>query len=62
LVLIALFSLGGEVIHGFATALIIGVVVGTYSSVFVASASALALGVSREDLLPPSLDEDEQKA
>lgn len=62
LVLIALFSLGGEVIHGFATALIIGVVVGTYSSVFVASASALTLGVSREDLLPPTLDEDEQKA
>ncbi|MDX1496865.1 MAG: protein translocase subunit SecF [Salinisphaeraceae bacterium] len=62
LVLIALFTLGGEVIHGFATALIIGVIVGTYSSVFVASASALGLGVSREDLLPPSLDEDEQKA
>ena len=62
LVLIALFSLGGEVIHGFATALIVGVVVGTYSSVFVASATALSLGVTREDLLPPKLDEDEQKA
>ena len=62
LVLIALFLLGGEVIHGFATALIAGVVVGTYSSIFVASASALGLGVTREDLLPPKLDEDEQKA
>lgn len=62
LVLIALFSLGGEVIHGFATALIVGVVVGTYSSVFVASATALGLGVTREDLLPPKLDEDEQNA
>ncbi len=62
LVLIALFLLGGEVIHGFATALIIGVIVGTYSSVFVASATALALGVTREDLLPPKLDEDEQQA
>ncbi len=61
LVLIALFSLGGEVIHGFATALIVGVVVGTYSSVFVASATALGLGVTREDLLPPKLDEDEEK-
>jgi preprotein translocase subunit SecF len=52
LVLIALFVLGGELIRGFATALIVGVVIGTYSSVYVASVSALALGVSRSDLLP----------
>jgi preprotein translocase subunit SecF len=51
-VLIALFVLGGEIIHSFATALIIGVVVGTYSSVYVASATALALGVSKQDLMP----------
>ena len=37
LVLFALFFLGGEIIHGFATALIIGVFIGTYSSIFVAS-------------------------
>ncbi len=52
LVLTALFVVGGELIHGFATALIIGVVVGTYSSIYVASASALSLGISKEDLMP----------
>lgn len=52
LVVIALFFFGGELIHGFATALLVGIGVGTYSSVYVASASALMLGVSREDLLP----------
>ncbi len=53
LVLISLFILGGEVIHAFATALIIGVVVGTYSSIYVATTTALALGISRGDLLLP---------
>ena len=52
LVLLALFFLGGELIHAFATALIVGVVIGTYSSIFVASAAALALGVARIDLMP----------
>lgn len=52
-VLIALFIFGGEIIHNFALALIIGVVVGTYSSIYVASATALALGVSKEDLMQP---------
>ena len=52
LVLITLFLLGGEVIHGFAAALMIGVVVGTYSSIFVASPTVLYLGVSREDMMP----------
>ncbi len=53
LVLLALFFLGGEIIHGFATALIIGVIVGTYSSIYVASNTALLLGVSKQDLMPP---------
>ena len=53
LVLIALFVLGGELIHSFALALIVGIVVGTYSSIYVASAAALAMGVSKEDLMPP---------
>jgi preprotein translocase subunit SecF len=53
IVLIALFILGGEVIRGFALALIIGIVVGTYSSIYVASAAALALGVSKQDLIQP---------
>jgi preprotein translocase subunit SecF len=39
-------------IHGFATAFIIGIVVGTYSSIYVAGALSVALGLSREDLLP----------
>jgi len=56
-VLLSLFFLGGEIIHGFATALIIGVVVGTYSSTYVASAVALLLGVSKEDLMKAPKEE-----
>ena len=52
LVLLALFFLGGEIIHGFAFALLVGVFVGTYSSIYVASTAALMLGVSKEDLVP----------
>ena len=52
LVLIALFTLGGELIHGFATALIIGVVIGTYSSIYVASTFTLWLGAQKADLMP----------
>lgn len=53
LVLVALFLFGGEALKGFSSALIIGVVVGTYSSIYVAGNTALALNVSTEDLLPP---------
>ncbi len=52
LVLVALFVFGGELIHAFATALIIGVLIGTYSSLYVASPVALVLGVSKADLMP----------
>ena len=58
LVLIALVWLGGEAVRGFATALIIGVVVGTYSSIYTAGATALALQVSPIDLMPPKKVED----
>lgn len=51
LVLFALFFLGGEVIRGFSIALIIGVIVGTYSSIFIASPVVLWLGLSREDMM-----------
>jgi preprotein translocase subunit SecF len=51
LVLFALFMFGGEVIHSFSIALIVGVLVGTYSSIYVASSSLLALNVSKEDLI-----------
>lgn len=59
LVLISLYVFGGEVIESFALALIIGVLVGTYSSIYVASASALALGISRSDLLVPEPEDAE---
>ena len=59
LVLLALFYLGGEVIHSFAGALIIGVVIGTYSSIFVASSMILALGISKKDMLPSEKEKKE---
>ncbi len=57
LVLASLYFLGGESVSGFALALIVGVLVGTYSSIYIASASALALDVSPVDLLPPKREE-----
>ena len=52
MVVLALFVLGGQIIHGFAWVLLVGIIVGTYSSIYVASAAVLALGVSKEDLKP----------
>ncbi|MDG4553890.1 MAG: protein translocase subunit SecF [Candidatus Competibacter sp.] len=49
---IVLYFLGGTVMRGFSIAMIVGILVGTYSSIYIASASALYLGISREDLLP----------
>ena len=60
LVLLALFFLGGELIRGFSLALTIGVVVGTYSSIYVASNMLVALHLSREDLLVPVKEGAEQ--
>ena len=60
LVVGALLVLGGEIIFGFAMALLVGVLVGTYSSIFVASASSLALGVSKQDLMPPEKEGEDQ--
>jgi|TARA_B110000259_G_scaffold77326_1_gene90654 preprotein translocase subunit SecF len=59
LVLFSLFFLGGEVIHAFSLALIIGVFVGTYSSIYVATSTTLSLGISRVDLIEPEIDEEE---
>ena len=56
LVLFALFLFGGEVIHAFSIALIVGVIVGTYSSIYVASSSLLTLNVSKEDLMQPEVE------
>ncbi|OBS10629.1 protein translocase subunit SecF [Acidihalobacter prosperus] len=52
LVLLSLFFLGGSVIHNFSVALLVGVVFGTYSSVYIASSLALLLGISKADLMP----------
>ena len=59
LVLTALFVLGGESVGPFSLALIVGIIVGTYSSIYIASATALVLGVSAQDLLPPVQDPNE---
>lgn len=56
-VLLALYLLGGSVIAGFSLALIIGLIVGTYSSIYVASALALVLGLSKESLMPVKREE-----
>jgi preprotein translocase subunit SecF len=53
LVLLALFFIGGELIHNFAVALMVGVGIGTYSSIYVAATVMLLLRVDREDLLEP---------
>ena len=56
LVLVALLTLGGESIAPFSIALIVGIIVGTYSSIYTASATALALDVSPQDLIEPIKD------
>ncbi len=57
-VVIALFTQGGAMIHGFALALLLGITVGTYSSIYVASALALKLGITREHLLTPQVEKE----
>ena len=58
LVLTALLMFGGESVAPFSIALIVGVIVGTYSSIYTASATALYLNVNPQDLLPPAEDPD----
>ncbi|MGF1749866.1 MULTISPECIES: protein translocase subunit SecF [Vibrio] len=57
-VVIALFTQGGAMIHGFALALLLGITVGTYSSIYVASALALKLGIQREHLMPTQIEKE----
>jgi preprotein translocase subunit SecF len=52
LTVLALYFLGGQIIHGFALAFLVGIVVGTYSSIYVASSATVLLGISRADLMP----------
>lgn len=59
LVLLALFFFGGELIHGFSAALLVGVLVGTYSSIYVAANVLMAMNISKEDLMPPEKEGEE---
>lgn len=52
LAVLALLFFGGELLHGFSIALVIGIVVGTYSSIYVATATVVALGINRQELMP----------
>ncbi|MBS9403719.1 protein translocase subunit SecF [Halomonas sp. TRM85114] len=61
LVLLALLLLGGDMIEGFAIALLIGVVIGTFSSIYVASALLLTVHLDREDLIPPKKEADDEE-
>jgi len=58
LVLTALLILGGELVAPFSIALIVGIVIGTYSSIYTAGATALVLDVSAQDLMPPEVDQE----
>jgi preprotein translocase subunit SecF len=62
LMVIAMLFFGGETLRGFASALTIGIVIGTYSSIFVASALALALKATAADLMPPKQEKGEGEA
>ena len=58
LVLFALYFYGGEALNGFAATLIIGVVIGTYSSIFIASPTVLALGADAQDLIVEEVEKE----
>lgn len=58
MVLVSLFIFGGELIHSFAIALLFGVIVGTHSSIYVASTFALYLGVKKEDFIVPVIEKE----
>ncbi|WP_299789809.1 protein translocase subunit SecF [uncultured Shewanella sp.] len=57
-VVVALFLKGGTMIHGFATALLMGIFVGTFSSIYVASFLAIKLGINREHMMPVEIEKE----
>ncbi|GIU31280.1 protein translocase subunit SecF [Shewanella schlegeliana] len=57
-VVVALFLKGGTMIHGFATALLMGIFVGTFSSIYVASFLAIKLGINREHMMPVEVEKE----
>lgn len=60
IVVVSLFVFGGEIIHSFSVAMLVGITIGTYSSIYVASTSLIAMGVTRDSLLPPAKDETDE--
>jgi preprotein translocase subunit SecF len=62
LVLSSLYFFGGQVVEGFSVALIFGVIVGTYSSIYVASSTLMFMNITKEDLMPPVRDKEELDA
>ena len=56
----AMYFFGGKIIHGFSLALIVGILIGTFSSIYVASATVLALGLNKADLIPVKKEGAEQ--
>jgi len=60
LVVVSLYVFGGEVIHAFSIALLLGIVIGTYSSIYIASNAVLTMGVSKADLMPAEKDSDQE--
>ena len=61
LVLLALLLLGGDMIENFAIALLVGIVVGTFSSIYISGALLIPLKLSREDLIPTKKEVDEEE-
>jgi preprotein translocase subunit SecF len=61
IVVLAMFFLGGELIHSFAIALIIGILVGTYSSIYVASSMVIALNITAESMMPVKKEGEDQE-
>ena len=59
LVVVVLFLFGGSSVHNFSLALMLGIVVGTYSSIYVAGVVAVALGLNRESLLPKQVTKED---
>jgi len=60
IVVLAMFFLGGELIHGFSIALIIGILVGTYSSIYVASSMVITLKITAESMMPVKKEGEDQ--
>jgi len=61
IVVLAMFFLGGELIHGFAIALIIGILIGTYSSIYVASSMVITLKITAESMMPVKKEGEDQE-